>query len=67
MSTELNRLKEAFRAWVAEDPAERDGKLLTRDQADEIVRRADKLQRQIDAGAACDAFLLLVTILESLK
>lgn len=48
--TELNRLKEAFRAWVAEDPAQRDGKLLTRDQADEIARRASKLQRQIDAG-----------------
>jgi hypothetical protein len=46
MSGELNRLKEAHAAWVAEKPSERKGKLLTEEEAREIARRAAELQRR---------------------
>ena len=50
MSGELERLKEAHAAWVAEKPAERRGKLLTNEEAAEIARRAQQMQRTIAAG-----------------
>jgi hypothetical protein len=50
MSGELNRMKEAYAAWVSEKPAERRGKLLTDEEAREIARRAQEMQKRITAG-----------------
>ena len=50
MSGELNRLKTALNEWIAENPNERRGKLLTDDEAREIARRAKELQRTIAVG-----------------
>ena len=48
--SELSRLKAALNDWIAENPSERRGKLLTDDEVREIADRAKELQRTSAVG-----------------